>query len=161
MLQSASRGEGVGGVGGVPGWGGLLLGGSGLGGCVCSRGGAQSVGAAPRGVPGPGGIPACTEADTPPPPVDRHTLVKTLPWPNFVAAGKYATFHADGTRYTMKLKLRWVWIWLNIMHVLVKINIQYHCHSQSFSSIWLTGYSFLIIIFSSRYKRIVTGYDSA
>ena len=25
---------------------------------------------------------------SPPPPVDRHTLVKTLPWPNFVAAGK-------------------------------------------------------------------------
>ena len=24
-----------------------------------------------------------------PPPVDRHTLVKILPWPNFVAAGKY------------------------------------------------------------------------
>ena len=23
-----------------------------------------------------------------PPPVDRHTLVKILPWPNFVAAGK-------------------------------------------------------------------------
>ena len=37
-------------------------------------------------MPGPGGgIPACTEADNPP--VDRHTLVKILPWPNFVAAG--------------------------------------------------------------------------
>ena len=51
-----------------------LVGGSAPGGvwsggwCVCSRGGARSVGAAPRGVPGPGGIPACTEADTPPPP---------------------------------------------------------------------------------------------
>ena len=43
------------------------------------------------GVPdrGEGGIPACTEADTPPPPVDRQTLVKILPWPNFVAAGNY------------------------------------------------------------------------
>ena len=67
MLESASRGEMVGGV-----WsrGGLLLGGSG-----------------PRGVSGPGGyIPACTEVD--PPPVDRQTPVKILPWPNFVAAGK-------------------------------------------------------------------------
>ena len=51
------------------------------GGCL-PRGGGGMVG---------GGIPACTEADTPlppSPPVDRHTLVKTLPWPNFVAAGK-------------------------------------------------------------------------
>ena len=59
---------------------------------VCSQGGGVS---GPRGcfILGPGGawsqggsIPACTEADTPTP-VDRHTLVKTLPWPNFVAAG--------------------------------------------------------------------------
>ena len=36
-----------------------------------------------------GYIPACTEADTPPPPpVDRQTPVKILLWPNFVAAGK-------------------------------------------------------------------------
>ena len=27
-------------------------------------------------------------AEPPPPPVDRHTPVKTLPWPKFVAAGK-------------------------------------------------------------------------
>ena len=42
-------------------------------------------------VSGPGGcgIPACTEADTPPPPwTESQTPVKTLPWPNFVAAGK-------------------------------------------------------------------------
>ena len=50
-------------------------------------GGVWSGGCLLRGVSGPGGIPACTEADTPPSPVDRHTLVKTLPWPNFVAAG--------------------------------------------------------------------------
>ena len=54
---------------------------------VWSRGG----GFAPsrRGGLVPGGglcIPACTGAD--PPPVDRHTLVKILPWPNFFAAGK-------------------------------------------------------------------------
>ena len=47
------------------------------GGGVCSRGGL---------FPGEY-IPACTEADTPPP-VDRQTPVKILPWPNFVAAGK-------------------------------------------------------------------------
>ena len=29
-----------------------------------------------------------TPQDQTPPPVDRHTLVKILPWPNFVAAGK-------------------------------------------------------------------------
>ena len=66
MLESAS-------LGGVWSGGGCLLGGvSGPGG-VCS-GGAY--------------IPACTEADTLSPPVDRQTPVKILPWPNFVAAGK-------------------------------------------------------------------------
>ena len=49
-----------------------------------------------RGVPGlgggvwsgGGGIPACTEADPPPPLwTESQTPVKTLPWPNFVAAG--------------------------------------------------------------------------
>ena len=46
-----------------------------------------------RGASAPGRwvfIPACTEADTPP--VDRQTLVKILPWPNFVAAGNEETF---------------------------------------------------------------------
>ena len=40
------------------------------------------------GVPGPGGL-ASQHAlrQTPSPPVDRHTPVKTLPWPNFVAPG--------------------------------------------------------------------------
>ena len=97
--------------GGVPGSGGLVQGGLLLG--VCSQGGLLPEGcllwgvSAPGGVPGPGGsapgeggvcsggawsrggvgIPACTEADTPP--VDRHTPVKILPWPNFVAAGNY------------------------------------------------------------------------
>ena len=37
-------------------------------------------------VGGGGLILACTEVD---PPVDRQTPVKILPWPNFVAAGKY------------------------------------------------------------------------
>ena len=46
------------------------------------RGGlpARSRGGSPCQVQGGYGIPACTEADTPPP-VDRHTPVKTLPWP--------------------------------------------------------------------------------
>ena len=52
---------------------GRLLGGGGF----CSRGGEGS------------GIPACTEADTPPLWTESQTPVKTLPWPNFVAAGKY------------------------------------------------------------------------
>ena len=56
----------------------------GLGVCAWSGGSACSGGS----LPGLGGhIPACTEADTPPP-VDRQTPVKILPWPNFVAAGK-------------------------------------------------------------------------
>ena len=55
--------------GGVSSQGGLVLGGSGSGGGLLLE----------------GCIPACTEADTPP--VDRHMLVKILPWPNFVAAG--------------------------------------------------------------------------
>ena len=54
-------------------WGGV----PGPGVCAWSGGGAWSG--------GEGGIPACTEAE--PPPVDRQTPVKTLPWPNFVAAG--------------------------------------------------------------------------
>ena len=59
-----SRGDGL-----VPGdllWGDLLGG-------ICSGGWS-----------GPGGLSQHAE----PPPVDRHTPVKTLPWPNFVAAGK-------------------------------------------------------------------------
>ena len=82
--------------------GGLLLGGGGLLWGVCSR-----------GVPGPGlggsasgGIPACTEADTPPPPtVDRHTLVKIFPWaawPNFVAAGNKQSTQSETSEYYMK-----------------------------------------------------------
>ena len=70
----------------APRWGGrgwcVWSGGSALGGVAWSGpGGVWSGG----GCLVWGGIPACTEADTPP--VDRHTLVKTLPWPNFVAAG--------------------------------------------------------------------------
>ena len=58
---------------GVSALGGLLQGG------VCSRGGVYS---------GECGIPACTEADTPLPLwTESQTPVKTLPWPNFVAAG--------------------------------------------------------------------------
>ena len=58
------------------------------GGCLLLGGG--------LGVPGPEGV--CSQGgwvsqhalrQTPLPPVDRQTLVKILPWPNFVAAGKY------------------------------------------------------------------------
>ena len=92
-------------VGSAPG-GCLLLGVSAPRG-VCSQGGVCSGGvcfwggcmSAPRGVPAPGGfcsqgvsapggcgIPACTEADTPLW-TESQMPVKTLPWPNFVAAG--------------------------------------------------------------------------
>ena len=40
-----------------------------------------------------GGIPACTETD-PPPLIESQTPVKTLPWPNFVVAGK-KTIHLE------------------------------------------------------------------
>ena len=74
MLASASRG-GVCLVCGVSAWfGGSLV----LGGCLPGPGGLWSRGA---------GIPACTEAD-PPLWTESQTPIKTLPWPNFVAAGK-------------------------------------------------------------------------
>ena len=60
--------------GGVSALGGLVP-----GGYVCSRGG---------GGGGGGGIPACTEADPPALLTESQMPVKTLPWPNFVAAGK-------------------------------------------------------------------------
>ena len=87
MLQSASRGGVCSGGGWLPGPGGCLLGGvSAPGGGVCSGGGCLVRGgvSAPGGCLVPrgggawfrggllrGGIPACTEADTLPPPVDR------------------------------------------------------------------------------------------
>ena len=40
---------------------------------------------------GGGGIPACTEADTPLW-TESQMHVKTLPWPNFVAAGNKNAF---------------------------------------------------------------------
>ena len=57
-----------------------------------------------RGVSAPGGgIPACTEAD-PPPLTESQTPVKTLPWPNFVAAGKnYEHFNVLHAMDTFKL----------------------------------------------------------
>ena len=74
-------------LGGVPGPGGSAS----LGGClvwegVCSGGICLPGGSAPGG----GGWVsqhALRQTPLPLPPVDRHTLVKILPWPNFVAAG--------------------------------------------------------------------------
>ena len=63
-VSAWSRGESSWSGGGLAGPGGVCL----------VQGGACLV----RG--GGSGIPACTEADTLPP-VDRHTPVKTLPWP--------------------------------------------------------------------------------
>ena len=90
MPESASRGGGVwsGGVSGLGGGWCLLRGGclvqgglvSGLGGGVCLVRGVVSA---------PGGVSQYALRQTPLPPVDRQTPVKILPWPNFVAAGKY------------------------------------------------------------------------
>ena len=62
-------------------------GGSGPGGSALGRGVSALGGSGLGG--GGGGIPACTEAD-PPLLTESQTPVKTLPWPNFVAAGKYS-----------------------------------------------------------------------
>ena len=84
-------------------WGGLLLRGGlpGPGGCLPGLGGSPwSAGgvclAGPGGLLLPEGsawlvrrwgIPPCTEADPPHGQNSWHTLVKILPWPNFIAAG--------------------------------------------------------------------------
>ena len=75
-LHPGGGGSGPGGVwsrGGSSSRGGLLPGGVWSGGCL---------------VPGGGLYPSMHCGRPPPPPVDRHTLVKILLWPNFVAAGK-------------------------------------------------------------------------
>ena len=85
--------------GGVCSGGCLLPGGVCFGGClllkgVCSWGmsapGGGRVSNAGGCLPwGVLGIPACTEADTPPPSLtESQTPVKTLPWPNFIVASK-------------------------------------------------------------------------
>ena len=64
--------------GGVPGLGRVCSGGGAWSGGVCLvQGGGLLLGGGVCSGGGWVGIPACTEADTPPPPpVDRHTLVK-------------------------------------------------------------------------------------
>ena len=76
-------------LGGICSWGGVCSGGRvpGPGGCVRS-----------------GGVSQHALRQTPPPPhVDRHTLVKTLHWPNFVAAGNNNAFqwHAYRPLFTV------------------------------------------------------------
>ena len=82
---------------GVSAPGGCLLWGEGClpwgvcSGGVCSQGGWS----APRGrgvCSQGGGIPACTEVDTSPLWTESQTPVKTLPWPNFVAASNKNAF---------------------------------------------------------------------
>ena len=76
---------------------------------VCCRGGG---GSGPLGGSGPGGvcsggggcIPACTEANPPPVWTESQTPVKTLPWPNFVAAGKNL-YNSECTTYRRALYL--------------------------------------------------------
>ena len=68
-------------------------GGSAPGGCLlprgCLLGGCLLEGVSAWGVSAPGGgvYPTMHWGRHPSPPVDRHTLVKILPWPNFAAAG--------------------------------------------------------------------------
>ena len=109
---SASRGEFAPGVGGCLLWGvsapvgvGVCSGGECFlgdllprgvvsGGGVCPQGGVCSGGGYSRGVSASRGcgIPACSEADTPARPwTESQTPVKTVPWPNFVAAGNKLT----------------------------------------------------------------------
>ena len=64
---------------------GCLLRGGLVPGAVCSRGVSGPRGGVVSALGG--GIPACTEANTLPPWTESQTPVKTLPWPNFVAAG--------------------------------------------------------------------------
>ena len=82
MLESASRGGGVcllPGGGGCLLWGGLLRGVSAPGGGVCSPGRDGLL---------QGWYPSMHWGRHPPPWTESQTPVKTLPWPNFVAAGK-------------------------------------------------------------------------
>ena len=119
MLQSASRGgawsrgdvcsRGCLVWGGVCSQGGCLVWGEGLGvvGCLVWRGCLLPGGC----VSGPGGYPSMHWGRHPSPPVDRHTLVKTLPWPNFVAAGNnyehtLRTF-LRSTRVSPAMRKRW------------------------------------------------------
>ena len=94
MLESASRGGGGSAPGEVWSGGCLFLGGSGL------WGGGVS---APGGVLVPGGISQHALRQTPP--VDRHTPVKILPWPNFVAAGKDKSLSSLQT-----VRLKWDYV---------------------------------------------------
>ena len=98
-MRTAARWPYYGGVC-FPGGGGLVP-----GEVVCLvRGGSAPGG----GVSGPGGgIPACTEAEPPPLWTESQTPVKTLPWPNFVAAGKYVIFQGEHPLGEKKIPSPW------------------------------------------------------
>ena len=80
---------------------------------VCSGGGSapgvSSPGVSSPGGSGPGGmsgrggcdIPACTEAE-PPLLTESQTPVKTLPWPNFVAASNKKAFQLNANHPLVK-----------------------------------------------------------
>ena len=78
-------------------WGVYLVPGGvpGPGGCTWSWGG-YLPGTPPRG---PGTSPPGTRPGTPPLLTESQTPVKTLPWPNFVAAGKDDLAHCATVRY--------------------------------------------------------------
>ena len=113
-----------------------LLPGRGAGPGVCSRGGACPRGVSAWGVcsggclpqggawsggvstswGGWGGYPSMHWGRHPSPPVDRHTLVKILPWPNFVAAGnKYSQWTAASPFVVWKRETD---IWFNSARVI-------------------------------------------
>ena len=68
----------------------VVQGGGGPGGS--GPGGSGPRGSGPGGSPYPGGSPC----QRPPLWAESQTPVKTLPWPNFVAAGKYRSTSTDG-----------------------------------------------------------------
>ena len=74
---------------------------------VCSRGvSAPWGGVCSRGCLLRGGcISQHALRQTPLPPVDRHTLVKILPWPNFVAAGNSQLFGIYSNKARSKAKI--------------------------------------------------------
>ena len=102
---------GVSALRGVCSWGVSALGGVCSGGCLLPEEGVCSWGVSAGGVSAHGGvcswgvsapkgcIPACTEVDPPPPLTESQTPVKTLPWPNFVAAGHKAFGLIPNTTY--------------------------------------------------------------
>ena len=98
LLGGSALGRGVSALGGVCSGGVCALGVSGLWGCLLLGGSALGVSALGVCV-----YPSMTEADIPPLTVSQ-TPVKTLPWPNFIAAGKKKIDHIKTLNLRTKLE---------------------------------------------------------